>query len=60
MTGRSHWFDTAVYLVVAVAVLAAGFGVGLPAVGVIVGLVFFVLALRAAWSADTPDEQQVR
>jgi len=58
MTGRSKWFDAGVYFVVAVAVLVLGAMVT-PLLGIVAGLVFLVLALRAAWS-DAPREQAPR
>lgn len=49
MTGRSNWFDAAVYLAACVACLIAAVFVSWP--GVLVGAVFFVLAVRSAWSS---------
>jgi hypothetical protein len=48
MTGKSHWFDAAVYGAACIACLfAAGLGAGV--IGLAVAAVFLVLAVRAAW-----------
>jgi hypothetical protein len=50
MTGNSAAFDAAVYFAVGLGVFALSAWAGVPALGLIVGLVFFALALRASLS----------
>jgi hypothetical protein len=50
MTGNSKAFDAAVYFAVALGVFALSAWAGVPVLGLIVGLVLFVLSARAALS----------
>lgn len=53
MTGRSKIFEIAIYVLVAVAVLALATWAQSPGLGVIAALVMLGFALRVAWTDRT-------
>jgi hypothetical protein len=50
MRGKGKPFDAAVFFALGFAAFALSAWAGVPVLGLIVGLVFFGLALRSAWS----------